>query len=88
MIFEQWPTSLVASPYDVGMSIHYPASSVGNDFNWTECYPLKAKNKKEKCDEIRLYGTKCRNHKICKRMFFFILCSVRIILANFASVNF
>lgn len=40
MIFEKWPTPLVASPFDVGISICYPASSIENDFNWAEPHPL------------------------------------------------
>ena len=40
MIFEKWPTPVVASPFDVGLSICYPASSIENDFNWADPHPL------------------------------------------------
>lgn len=33
-IFEQWPTELVTSPFEVGAAILYPATSIENDFSW------------------------------------------------------
>ena len=43
---------------------------------------------KEKCGENPLIGTKCRNLKIRKSLFFFILNTLRFTLPNFAGVNF
>lgn len=40
--------------------------------------------KKEKCDEKRICVTNNRNHKIRKRLFFFILFKVRQDHSNFA----
>lgn len=40
MIFEEWPTPVVASPFDVGIQICYPAKSIENDFTWAESHPL------------------------------------------------
>lgn len=34
VIFEQWPTPLVTSPFEVGIKILYPATSIENDFKW------------------------------------------------------
>lgn len=45
--------------------------------------PLKVL-KKEKCDESHLLGTKCRNFKIHKVLFFFILNIVLFRIPNFA----
>lgn len=39
-VFNEWPTPIVTSPFGVGNSILYPASSIENDFNWTEYHPL------------------------------------------------
>ena len=39
-VFEQWPTEIVFSPYELGEKILYPATSIENDFNWTKNNPL------------------------------------------------
>ena len=39
-VFNEWPTPIVTSPFEVGNSILYPASSIENDFKWTEYHPL------------------------------------------------
>lgn len=39
-VFNEWPTPIVTSPFEVGNSILYPASSIENDFQWTEFHPL------------------------------------------------
>lgn len=39
-IFNEWPTPIVTSPFEVGNSILYPASSIENDFDWVEYHPL------------------------------------------------
>lgn len=39
-VFEIWPTKIVVSPFEVGISIMYPASSIENDFNWTPLHPV------------------------------------------------
>lgn len=39
-IVKEWPTEIVVSPFEVGDIIHYPASSIENDFNWTKQHPL------------------------------------------------
>lgn len=39
-VFENWPTKLVASPYELGVQVQYPATSIENDFSWTEHHPL------------------------------------------------
>jgi len=36
MIFEQWPTPVVASPFEVGIKVLYPATSIENDFLWAK----------------------------------------------------
>lgn len=35
-VFEEWPTKIVTSPFEVGISICYPGSSIENDFGWAE----------------------------------------------------
>lgn len=39
-VFAEWPTSLVSSPFEVGIAIEYPASSIENDFNWAPTHPM------------------------------------------------
>jgi inosine-uridine nucleoside N-ribohydrolase len=38
-VFAEWPTQIVASPWEVGNSIVYPATSIQNDFNWVAHHP-------------------------------------------------
>ena len=40
LILEQWPSPVVVSPFDVGISICYPATSIENDFGWTDLHPM------------------------------------------------
>ncbi|HRP55823.1 nucleoside hydrolase [Agriterribacter sp.] len=39
-LFEQWPTEIVVSPFEVGDQIRYPATSILNDFNWAAHHPM------------------------------------------------
>jgi len=39
-VFEQFPTKVVTSPFELGNQILYPASSIENDFNWTSAHPV------------------------------------------------
>lgn len=39
-VFENWPTEIVTSPFEVGMKIKYPASSIENDFGWADPHPM------------------------------------------------
>lgn len=39
-IFEEWPSPVVASPFDVGIKVLYPATSIENDFIWAEHHPV------------------------------------------------
>ena len=39
-VFAEWPTEVVASPWELGNKINYPASSIQNDFNWEPHHPL------------------------------------------------
>lgn len=39
-VFEDWPTPIVASPWELGHQIKYPASSIENDFKWATNHPL------------------------------------------------
>lgn len=39
-IFAEWPTRLVTSPFEVGIAINYPGSSIANDFQWTPMHPM------------------------------------------------
>lgn len=39
-VFADWPTPLVTSPFEVGLSIEYPASSIENDFKWADHHPV------------------------------------------------
>lgn len=39
-VFGEWPGKLVTSPFEVGIDILYPASSIENDFSWTTVHPV------------------------------------------------
>lgn len=39
-VFAEWPTCLVTSPFEVGIAIHYPGSSIENDFAWAPMHPM------------------------------------------------
>lgn len=41
-VFEEWPTPLVTSPWELGSEVKYPAESIDNDFEWAEGpHPLR-----------------------------------------------
>lgn len=39
-VFENWPCGIVLSPFEVGVTVQYPATSIEQDFDWTEHHPL------------------------------------------------
>ncbi len=39
-VFAEWPTPVVASPFEVGIRIRYPGESIENDFHWGMPHPL------------------------------------------------
>ena len=39
-VINEWPTEIVASPFDVGEAILYPGASIANDFNWGMPHPM------------------------------------------------
>jgi inosine-uridine nucleoside N-ribohydrolase len=39
-VFAEWPTPIVASGYEVGLSILYPASSIEKDFSYVPDHPI------------------------------------------------
>ena len=39
-VFTEWPTTLVTSPFEVGIAINYPATSTENDFQWAPIHPM------------------------------------------------
>lgn len=39
-VFEEWPTEIVVSPFEVGLKILYPGASILNDFNWGMKHPM------------------------------------------------
>lgn len=40
VIFGEWPTPVVTSPFEVGIQIQYPATSIENDFGWAPHHPV------------------------------------------------
>lgn len=40
VIFGEWPTPVVTSPFEVGIQIQYPAASIENDFGWAPQHPV------------------------------------------------
>lgn len=39
-VYEGWPTPIVASGYEIGDSIHYPAESIEHDFGYVKDHPI------------------------------------------------
>lgn len=39
-VIDEWPTEVVASPFELGNAILYPGSSIENDFKWTDYHPM------------------------------------------------
>ena len=39
-IFEEWPSPVVTSPFEVGIQVTYPATSIENDFGWAGLHPM------------------------------------------------
>jgi len=39
-VYADWPTPIVASGFEIGLAIEYPASSILKDFNYVEHHPL------------------------------------------------
>lgn len=40
LVFEEWPSPIVTSPFEVGIQILYPATSIENDFSWAGPHPV------------------------------------------------
>ena len=40
IIFEEWPSPVVTSPFEVGVQVRYPATSIENDFAWAPQHPV------------------------------------------------
>lgn len=40
LLFKEWPTQIVVSPFEVGEQIKYPATSIENDFNLAVHHPM------------------------------------------------
>lgn len=40
-VFAEWPTPVVASGYEIGVSIKYPAVSIQRDFNYVKHHPVR-----------------------------------------------
>ena len=39
-VFEEWPGTVVTSPFELGIDVLYPASSIENDFGWVPAHPV------------------------------------------------
>lgn len=39
-VFEEWPSPVVTSPFEVGLAVLYPATSIENDFGWADPHPV------------------------------------------------
>lgn len=39
-ILEEWPTPVVVTPFELGIQVCYPASSIEEDFGWAPDHPL------------------------------------------------
>ncbi len=39
-VFSEWPTSIVTSPFELGLQVEYPGASIENDFSWAGLHPM------------------------------------------------
>ena len=39
-VFNDWPTPIFMSPFELGYQIRFPARSIENDFTWTKHHPI------------------------------------------------
>ena len=39
-VFNDWPTPIYMSPFELGLQVRYPARSIENDFTWTKHHPI------------------------------------------------
>ena len=39
-VYNEWPTPIYTSPFELGERILYPARSIENDFSWTKHHPI------------------------------------------------
>ena len=39
-VFDEWPTPIYMSPFELGLQVRYPAQSIENDFAWTKHHPI------------------------------------------------
>jgi inosine-uridine nucleoside N-ribohydrolase len=39
-VISEWPTPVVFAPFELGIQVCYPATSIENDFAWTEHHPV------------------------------------------------
>lgn len=39
-VFAEWPTPIVTSPWELGVQVCYPSSSIENDFGWAPLHPV------------------------------------------------
>ena len=39
-VFNEWPTPIYMSPFELGLQVRYPAHSIENDFTWTKHHPI------------------------------------------------
>ena len=53
-LFEEWPTPMIFSGFEIGLKITYPFRSIEKDFNWTNSNPV--------VDAYRLYVGKPEDH--------------------------
>jgi len=40
-VYAEWPTAIVASGFEIGLAIKFPATSIERDFNYVEHHPLR-----------------------------------------------
>ncbi len=54
ILFEQWPTPMIFSPFEVGLVITFPYESIANDFGYVANHPI--------AEAYRLYVGKPEDH--------------------------
>jgi inosine-uridine nucleoside N-ribohydrolase len=40
-VFDDWPGTIIVTPFEIGLQVKFPGESIINDFAWTEYHPLR-----------------------------------------------
>lgn len=83
-IFNEWPTPIYVSPFELGLQVRYPAQSIENDFTWTKHHPIVDSYKAylKKIEDRPTWDLTAVLYTIDPQQFFNISPAGRIVVTN------